>query len=143
MKNLDQSLSTSTLDESFNNAVGDTADSKGKVDWNSVILASIPVVTAAVTAGTQPRGEEEVACGRPQPTWNSARLDTHNKCVENFRASKQGIGTYQDNGTYTGLNEDTSGTNWLLIGGITLAVVGLGIGAYFVFRKKAPVVNPA
>ncbi len=148
MKNLEPTLTSSAnLDESFDNATGGSTPSStntnsGKIDYNALIAGGLGLATVLATSATQPRGEEEVACGRPQPTWNAATLDAHNKCVENFRAGKQGNGTYQGDNNYTPPVEDSSSTNWFLIGGIALAAIGLGIGAYFMFRKKPPVVVP-
>ncbi len=146
MKHLDESLSTSILDESFNNATGDTVATPAKtstnkgsgIDYNALIAGGLGLATVLATSATQPRGEEEISCGRPQPTWNAARLDAHNKCVENLRSSNQGSYSNQNYGNGdNGSSQDSSGTYWLLIGGITLAAIGLGIGAYFMFRKKA------
>lgn len=142
MKNLDNSLNTENLDESFSNADAETTNPKAKsgVDYNALIALAAGLATTAIVAGTTPRGEEEVACGRPQPTWSSSRLDTHNKCVENFRTRGQSSSYSVDNTSNTNDSVTDNKFPWGWVVGITLGVVGLSIGGYFIFRNKNAVV---
>ncbi len=138
MKNLEPTLTSSAnLDESFDNATGDstpTSTTKGNsIDYNALIAGGIGLATVLATSALQPRGEEETACGRPQPTWNAARLDTHTKCVESFRANKTGGGTYTGDNTGNPPVSEKS-TPWGWIAGISLGVVSLVVGGIIWYK---------
>ncbi len=129
MKNLDTSLlGSANLDESISNADGDS----GANSWADAIAASIALTNQVIQTRNTPKNEQEVACG-VRPTFTGARRNTWDTCVANYNAAK----TYTAPSNTTTVPTEDKGTNWLLIGGVTLGGLAiLGTIAYFVFRKK-------
>ena len=130
MKNLDNSLlGSSNLDESISNAEGDSTGASG---WQDAIAASIALTNQVIQTRNTPKNDTEQTCG-VKPLFAGAKKDAWDKCAQNYNASKNYTPTF--NPPTTTIEE--KGTNWLLVGGITVGGLAvLGIISYFVFRKK-------
>lgn len=139
MKNLDTSLLGSTnLDESISNAVGDpsvtpnSSSTSGGTNWGDAIAASINLTNQVIQNRNTPKNETEQVCG-VKPLFAGAKKDAWDKCALNYNTSKTYTPTYNPSMPPT----EEKGTNWLLVGGITVGGLAvLGTIAYFIFRNK-------
>lgn len=135
MKNLDNSLlGSANLDESISNAVGDApaTSNTGASSWSDAIAASIALTNQVIQTRNTPKNETEQACG-VKPLFAGAKKDAWDTCAQNYNSSKTYTPTFNPSATPT----EEKGTNWLLVGGITLGGLAvLGTIAYFVFRNK-------